>query len=133
MGKPSITLRVSISELNANEERVHELSTLLISNIQDSNLDLIVEKQPTTLLLQGAKGDPFTVGALILVTIPTLLPQLLGFLQGWLVERRKVSIEAPNGMKVEFTPAKKLTEEEILALAKKMNKIQPAKAHKHKK
>lgn len=130
MEKNSISLQITISEPNIDDEKMYELNTLLVNKIQESNLDVTIDEMKETLRPENVKGDPFTVGALILVTLPTLLPQLLGFLQGWLVDRRKISIEAPNGTKVEFTPNKKLSEKEIIDLAKKLNRIQAAKSRK---
>jgi hypothetical protein len=48
---------------------------------------------------------------------------LITFLQNWVGDRRKITIEVPNGTKIEFVPDKKLSTQEILALTEKLNRI----------
>ena len=59
-----------------------------------------------------------------------ILPNIIAFLQNWIGDRRKISIEAPNGAKVEFVPSKKLSTEEIIAIAKKLNQISKSETPK---
>lgn len=125
-----IALRIKFTELGANKDRIHTLQTNLIKQVQDENLVIGTQNWNTNPLFEQEKSDLVTtMGVVFLITAPTLLPQLIQLLQGWVVERRKVSIEAPNGAKIEFTANKKMTNEEIIELVKKLNKIQPSNVH----
>jgi hypothetical protein len=50
------------------------------------------------------------------------LPQLVQFLQAWTLrgEKRTVKIKTPAGVEVEFTPEKRLSQDELLALAQRL-------------
>jgi hypothetical protein len=85
-----------------------------------------VERPSGEAVPEGAKGDAFTLGALALVAVPTFLPKLVEFLQAWTLrgENRTVRIKTPAGLEVEFTPEKKMSEAEVLALVDKLAKTQ---------
>ena len=87
-----------------------------------------VERPSGGTVPKGAKGDSLTLGALTLVAVPAFLPKLVEFLQAWSLrgESRKVIIKTPAGLEVEFTPEKRMSEEELLALAQKLTKVQPS-------
>jgi hypothetical protein len=81
-----------------------------------------VERPSGESVPEGAKGDAFTLGALTLAAVPAFLPKLVEFLQAWALrgESRTVRIKTPAGLEVEFTPEKKLSEAEVLALVEKL-------------
>jgi hypothetical protein len=76
----------------------------------------------------GAKGDPLTIGALLLVALPALLPNLVAFLQAWSLrgENRRVKIKTPAGVEVEFSPEKRLSQKELLELVNELSKVPPS-------
>jgi hypothetical protein len=73
-------------------------------------------------VLEGAKGDGFSVGALTLAALPAVLPSLVNFLQSWSSrgESRKVRIKTPAGLEIEFTPDKKMSQQDLLELVAKL-------------
>ncbi len=54
-----------------------------------------------------------------------MLPKLVEFLQAWSLrgESRKLTIKTPAGLEVEFTPERKLSEAELLALVDKLSQV----------
>jgi hypothetical protein len=76
----------------------------------------------------GAKGDPLTIGAIMLVALPALLPNLVAFLQAWSLrgENRRVKIKTPAGVEVEFSPEKRLSQVELLDLVNELSKVPPS-------
>jgi hypothetical protein len=58
--------------------------------------------------------------------VPAFLPKLVEFLQAWTLrgENRTVRIKTPAGLEVEFTPEKKMSEAEVLALVEKLAQAQ---------
>jgi hypothetical protein len=76
---------------------------------------------------EGAKGaDAFTWGALALGAAPAFLPKLVEFLQAWTLrgEKRTVKIKTPAGVEVEFTPEKRLSQDELLALVQRLTHVE---------
>ncbi|MFB0533374.1 MAG: hypothetical protein ACETWR_00155 [Anaerolineae bacterium] len=58
--------------------------------------------------------------------MPAFLPKLVEFLQAWTLcgENRTVRIKTPAGLELEFTPEKKMSEAEVLALVEKLAQAQ---------
>jgi hypothetical protein len=121
-------LRLTLSNENNDGNSLLQEINVLTTYLTSTNLDLTIEPVSNLIDANGTtKGDPFTLGTLLLVVSPALLPQLLGFIEKMTIDRRKIEIEAPNGAKIVFTPNKKMTEEEILAFLKKVNQIKKSK------
>lgn len=116
-----IQYRLTVTEADADDERLDELTRRLMRDLRDLGAESI-ERPSGEAAPEGAKGDPFTLGALALVAAPAFLPKLVEFLQAWSLrgESRKIKIKTPAGLEVEFTPEKKLSQAELLALVKKL-------------
>jgi hypothetical protein len=121
-----ILLTLKIFEQDASDERMDKLTSSLIQQLRELDLEKL-ERDFYNKIPDGVKGDPITVGAVILGLSTAVLPNLVMFLQNWVGDRRKIVIEAPNGAKIEFVPDKKLSTNEILALTEKLNRITPKK------
>ncbi len=115
-------LDLRISEAGTDAERVDELTTRLMRDLRDLGAES-VQRTAGGVAPQGAKGDPVTLGALVLIAAPTLLPRLVEFLQAWSLraEERKIKIRTSTGVEVEFTPDKKLSEDELVSLVGKLS------------
>lgn len=118
---------LSITTGETDPERLDELTRQLAGELRDLGASS-VERMEEANALPGAKGDPFTIGALLLVALPALLPNLVSFLQAWSLrgENRRVRIKTPAGLEVEFSPEKRLNQAELLALVGELSKIPPA-------
>ncbi len=116
-----IQLDLTIAEADADAERLDELTRRLMNDLRDLGTET-VERPAGGLAPDGAKGDAFTLGALALVAIPAVLPPIVAFLQAWALrdKTRSVKIKTPAGLEIEFTPEKRFTEEELLALVDKL-------------
>jgi len=122
------SVRYHLSIIEGDHEKNQETINSFVTILEDSNID--VKLFPTNNVSSaGSKGDALMIGTLILVTAPTVLPTLIQFLQNWVTDKRKISIEAPNGAKIEFTPQKQYSEKEIIKLVETLNKI-PVKKNK---
>ena len=119
--QPEIILRLEISDESSDKEYSHEQAYSLARQLKD--LDIQKLSQSDTENTDGTKGSPLDIGALIIGLSASTLPNLIAFLQNWVGEKRKVVIQAPNGARVEFVSSKKLTEREIIALAKQLNSL----------
>ena len=121
MTPSKVQLDLTVTEADADAERLDELTRFLLRDLRDLGAES-VERPSGGPAPEGAKGDPFTLGALALVAVPSFLPKLVEFLQAWSLrgESRTVKIKTPAGLEVEFTPEKKLSEAELLALVKKL-------------
>jgi len=120
-----IQLELTISEAEADDEELDELTIQLLHDLRELGAGR-VERASSDIIPEGAKPvEPFTLGALALVAVPAFLPKLVEFLQAWSLrgESRTVKIRTPSGLEIEFTPDKQLSETELLALANKMAQI----------
>ncbi len=115
-------LDLRISKAGADDEWLDDLTTRLMRDLRDLGVDS-VERVAGKIMPEGAKGDPFTLGALALIAAPTLFPRLVDFLQAWSLraEGRKIKIKTPAGLEVEFTPDKKLSGDELVSLVGKLS------------
>jgi hypothetical protein len=123
MTTSEITISISLAESEADDERLDELTGHLMRDLRDLGVDS-VERQVGEIAPDGSKGDAFTIGALALVAVPALLPNLMRHLQAWTLSgenERSVKIKTPEGLEVEFTPEKRLSRSEILELAQQLS------------
>ena len=125
MTSSEIPLYLTITEADADAERLDELAGRLLRDLRELGAES-VERPSGEAVPEGAKGDAFTLGALTLAAVPAFLPKLVEFLQAWALrgENRTVRIKTPAGLEVEFTPEKKLSEAELLALVEKLAQTQ---------
>ena len=126
MTTKELRLNLKIFEDEADEERLDKLTTSLLRDFRDFDLESIGRPKVAS-APEGTRGDPVTFGAIALAVLPSALPALIVYLQNWLGNNRKVTMEAPNGAKLEFTAKKKLSEEEILAMIEKLSKVTASK------
>jgi hypothetical protein len=120
-----VQLNLTIAEPGTDAERVDELTQRLMRDLRDLGAEY-VERPSGGPTQEGAKGaDVFTWGALALGAAPTFLPQLVQFLQAWTLrgEKRTVKIKTPAGVEVEFTPEKRLSQDELLALVQRLTHV----------
>ena len=121
----NVTFQITISEEEAEPERLDQLTIQLRRDLLDLGVDQ-ASRPAGAAPVKGSKGDAFTLGALLLVAAPAMLPNLISFIQSWALrgENRKVKIKTPDGLEIEFTPEKKMSEAE-LALVEKLVKPKP--------
>jgi len=121
-----IKLDLTIEEPGADDERVDELTLRLMRDLRDLGAESVERPTGEPTPEGGKAAAAFTLGALALVAVPAFLPKLLEFLQAWALrgEKRTVKIKTPAGLEVEFTPEKRLSQDELLALVEKLAKAQ---------
>ncbi|MCO6451973.1 MAG: hypothetical protein J5I90_14415 [Caldilineales bacterium] len=121
-----IDLQVSIVASDLDAQQLDEMTSYLQRDLRELGVDAVERAQGGDSVPARAKGDPFTLGALALVVAPVILPKVLEFLQAWVLraEQRKIRIKTPDGLEIEFTPANRLTQAEVIALAKELTKTE---------
>ncbi len=121
MTPSEVQIYLNVTEEDADPERLDELTGRLLRDLRELGAES-VERPSGGVTPEGAKGDTFTLGALALVAVPAFLPKLVEFLQAWSLrsESRKVKIKTPAGLEVEFTPEKKLSQAELVALVENL-------------
>jgi hypothetical protein len=105
------------------DSQIESISRVMMTDLVELGVDSI-ERPTLDEAPEGAKGDPFTWGALALVAMPVVLPKVLDFIQSWVggEETRKVHIKTPKGLEITFTPKERYSEEELLAFVDKLQK-----------
>lgn len=103
-----------------SEERLDALVISVAEGLREAGANKA--QRPESEGSQGGKGDPFTVGALLLVVLPTVLPQVVVFLNEVLgkAPQRRIRIKAKNGAEIEFTADRPITPEEAITLARNL-------------
>ncbi len=79
MASTEIQLHLTVTEADADPERLDELTGRLLRDLRELGAES-VERPSGGALPEGAKGNPFTLGALALVAVPAFLPKLIDFL-----------------------------------------------------
>ena len=120
-----VQLNLTIAEPGADAERVDDLTQRLMRDLRDLGVEY-VERPSGGPILEGSKeASAFTWGALALRAAPAFLPKLVEFLKEWTLrgEKRTVKIKTPAGVEVEFTPEKRLSQDELLALVQRLTHV----------
>ncbi len=125
MNEPDIQLYVTLSDPALDAEQLDRMTSRVLNDLRELGVSS-AGRAPGGNAPAGAKSvDPSTLGALLLVAVPAVLPKLIDFFQALVLpgENRKVRVKTAAGVEIEFTPQRRLSEDEVLALAKKMARI----------
>jgi len=78
-----VELNIEVSAKDATEEEIDEMARNLLAELwQMAEVDsphLTVGSS----IPAGAKGDPITIGSIVLATLPTFLPKVVEAVQAW--------------------------------------------------
>lgn len=124
MESRKLDLIVTIDEAGADEHIIDDLTEVLRQDLLEMGIeDVHRVHSPTS--PAHSKGDPFTIGALALVTLPTFLPKIIECLTNLTSrsENRRVKVKTPSGVEIEFTSQKPLSNSEILDLVQKLSLV----------
>ncbi len=122
MENDNLEIRINVLADELDAEKLDEVVYHLKTDLENFPVD-VKENLKLTESNVGEKGDPITLGALVVVLAPIALKAIFDFIQNWTSKTRSVSIEAPNGTKIEFTTDKKYSENELLELIRKINNV----------
>jgi hypothetical protein len=120
-----IQLQLTVTEAGADAERLDNLTYRLMRDLRDLGAES-VERPTGEPVPEGAMGAAFSWNELIVGAVPSFLSKLVEFLQAWSLrgENRTVKIRTPAGLEVEFTPEKRLSQDELLVLVEKLAQAQ---------
>jgi hypothetical protein len=86
-------LQVSIAD--ATDEELDRFTRQLLSEIR--NLDVeSVELTRGGSAPQGSKGDPITLGSMVLDVLPAVLPSVIGLVQSWVTRGQGRTVKFKN-------------------------------------
>lgn len=107
---------------DTDKSTIDEIARQLLGELKDTNIDSISFLQDTAIQKGAKTADPVLVGALMIAVLPTVLPELLGFLRDWAgrANNRTVKIKRQQGnesIEVEYD-MKNISEDEIKHLLK---------------
>jgi hypothetical protein len=91
--KVSIILHLADISGELDADDLDELTHMLIKDLEDVGVESVTTTSDHD-IPQGAKGDPFTIGALLTVVLPVTLPKVMDFLQAWAVRNKGQMIGA---------------------------------------
>jgi len=90
MNSSAPALRLELTPKYPSDERLTPLARSLIDELRDFEVAVSVPAEASS--ADGAKGDPLTIGTLVLAAAPAVLPKLLDFLKEW-SSRAKGTVE----------------------------------------
>ncbi|MBK8986825.1 MAG: hypothetical protein IPM39_12250 [Chloroflexi bacterium] len=117
-----IELRLLLSAPEMDAEKRDNLARQLARDLNDWGLDSVKPIAYAGPLPEGAKGNSAMLQALGLTAVPSRLPSLVNFLHAWALRGQdlQLTIKTPGGLEVTFTPDKRLSPDELVALVQKL-------------
>ncbi len=118
----NVRFSLMITAPDIDDEGLDDITSYLMHDLHDLGVDDVTRIDSGEPAPAGAKGDPFTLGALALIAAPAILPALIAFVQAWTLrdDDRQVTIKTPGGLEVTFSPETRLSQDELLALVEKL-------------
>jgi hypothetical protein len=83
MNDPDLTqLNIEISATDATEEDIDRITRQLLSELRELDVESVelAKGEPAPM---GSKGDPITVGSIVISALPTVLPAVVALVQAW--------------------------------------------------
>lgn len=117
----SYQLHLAISDDDADPNTLDRLTLNWMQDLRDLGVDSVA-RPPGVELPEAAKGDPLTVGTILVALVPALIPTLIEFAQDWVAKKKKrtIKIKGPDGKEVELISDESLSMDELAVLAKKI-------------
>jgi hypothetical protein len=75
-------LNIEISASDATEEDIDRMTRQLLHELRESDVES-AELAKGGLAPKGAKGDPLTIGSIVISALPTVLPAVVALVQSW--------------------------------------------------
>lgn len=114
MSDESVSFELAIDAPDITRSELDELRSGLAEELRSHGADS-VKRVPAEAAAEGAKGDPFTIGGLVMVVVPMLIPKLLDIVSKY-VSRKKiqtVKIRTAQGNEVEISSSENMSEDEM--------------------
>jgi hypothetical protein len=114
-------LIVDVTDGACSAEQLDDLTRALLHDLQTAGMVEATRREEEA--SAGAKGDPVTIGMLLVAVLPTVLPQVIVFLNevAGKAPQRRIRIKGKKGAEIEFTPNKPITLEEAIKIARKLD------------
>lgn len=96
--KTEFELQISVPD--ATDEELDRLTRQLLSEIKETDVDS-VELGKSKTVPDGTKGDPITIGTIILAAVPAALPKVIDLIQAWSMRGSNRTIKF-KGKGIEF-------------------------------
>lgn len=91
---------IQISIPDATDEELDRLTRQLLSEIKETDVES-AELGKSEIVPDGAKGDPITIGTIVLAAIPAAMPKVIDLVQAWSMRGSNRTVKF-KGMGIEF-------------------------------
>ncbi len=88
-----LTLHIEGVGVEFDADELNQLTHSLMRSLEDVGVESVTVVRDQGIPL-GAKGDPVTIGALLVAVLPTTLPKVMEFLQAWTVRNQDHTLRA---------------------------------------
>jgi hypothetical protein len=89
----NLTLRIEGAGDDFDADELNQLAHSLMRSLEDVGVESVTVVRDQRISL-GAKGDPFTLGALLVAVLPATLPKVMEFLQAWTGRNKDYTLRA---------------------------------------
>ena len=123
-----VQLYLTVTEADADDERLYDLTQHLMRELRESGAESVA-RAPGEVAPEGTKaGHSLAPDTLDMVADPASLLGILETVEAWSqrAESRRVKIVTPAGLILEFTPEKPLSPAELLSLVERLTASQQA-------
>lgn len=111
-----LELYLEVAATDAMDEELDSITRQLLSELNELDIESASLAKGTE-LPEGAKGDPVTIGAIVLVVLPSVLPKIVEFVQAWSLRGNGRTVKFKGkGIEFEGPP------EEFLKLLERLDK-----------
>ncbi len=88
-----VALQIENEQGEFDADELNQITLTLMRSLEDVGVEsATLMREPGS--LKGAKGDPITIGMLLVAVLPTVLPKVIEFLQTWVVRNNGHTIKA---------------------------------------
>jgi hypothetical protein len=112
---------IEVSASDTAVEDIDQMTRQLLSDLKDMDVES-VELAKGAAAPEGSKGDPITIGSIAIAVLPSVLPNVITFVQEWVTRGQGRAIKF-KGMGIEFEGSP----EELQKLLAKMEKSRKKK------
>ena len=95
-----VEFEIQISVPDATDEELDRLTRQLLVEIKEAEVDS-AELGKNSVIPAGTKGDPITIGTILLASLPAALPKVIEMVQAWSLRGSNRTVKF-KGMGIEF-------------------------------
>jgi hypothetical protein len=111
---------IEVNSVDATNEELDRMTRQLLSELRALDIES-AELAKGEIAPPGSKGDPITIGAIVLATLPSTLPSVIGLVQEWIMRGKGRTVKF-KGKGIEFEGSPEELQKLLATLEKRKQK-----------